>query len=149
VSEGPVTVFRSTEEAVYLPLVAALNSAGIPARAMDTAQTGLRWDIQIISPTEVWVPGTHAAEARAFVADWEDVHRTRSTEEEDTGEPASESEFDATTTHQGGLWRAICWGLLVVIVFMHLLLIPFALVGVAVVEGLLWYRRRAPSVPHG
>lgn len=68
-SEGPVTVFRSTDESVYLPLVAALNGAGIRARAMDTAQAGLRWDVQVISPVEIWVPGDDATAAHLFIAE--------------------------------------------------------------------------------
>ena len=68
-SDGPVTVFRSTDESVYLPLVAALNNAGIRARAMDTAQAGLRWDVQVISPVEVWVPGEDADAAHLFIAE--------------------------------------------------------------------------------
>ena len=68
-SEGPVTVFRSTDESVYLPLVAAMNGAGIRARAMDTAQAGLRWDVQVISPVEVWVPGDDATAAHLFIAE--------------------------------------------------------------------------------
>ena len=68
-SDGPVTVFRSTDESVYLPLVAALNNAGIRARAMDTAQAGLRWDVQVISPVEVWVPREDADAAHLFIAE--------------------------------------------------------------------------------
>lgn len=73
-SDGPCIVFRSTEEAVYLPLVAAMNNAGIRARAMDTAQAGLRWDIQIISPVEVWVPADDADAAHLFIAEHFMVH---------------------------------------------------------------------------
>lgn len=68
-SDGPVTVFRSTNEAVYQPLVAAMNNAGIRARAMDTAQAGLRWDVQVISPVEVWVPADDVAAAHLFIAE--------------------------------------------------------------------------------
>ena len=67
---GPVTVFRSTEEAVYAPLVASMNAAGIRAKALDTAQAGLRWDVQVIAPVEVWVPATDAPEAHEFIENW-------------------------------------------------------------------------------
>ena len=68
-ADGPRIVFRSTEEAVYMPLVAAMNNAGIGARAMDTAQTGLRWDVQVISPVEIWVPADEADAAHLFIAE--------------------------------------------------------------------------------
>lgn len=68
-SDGPVAVFRSTEEAVYLPLVASMNAAGIRARAMDTAQAGLRWDVQVIAPVEIWVPASDVDAAHLFIAE--------------------------------------------------------------------------------
>lgn len=68
-SDGPVIVFRSTDEAVYQPLVAALNAHGIRARAMDAAQAGLRWDVQVISPVEIWVPAADADAAHLYIAE--------------------------------------------------------------------------------
>jgi hypothetical protein len=109
-SDGPRIVFRSTEEAVYMPLVASMNAAGIGARAMDTAQGWLRWDIQVISPVEVWVPADQATEAHAYIEDWF-AHEPGGAIAR--GWLSPEGNEDA-----GGTWRRFCWAMLILVVSM-------------------------------